>query len=121
MLIGYARVSTADQNLTLQKEALEKACCKRIYEDEISGTKDNRPGLLKALEQLRENDTLVVWKLDRLGRNVKNLIELVNELNSKNIHFKSLTDSIDTSTVSGRFFFHVMASLAQEDGKRINC
>ena len=107
MLIGYARVSTTDQNLSLQKDALEKAGCERIYEDELSGTKDNRPGLLKALEMLRENDTLVVWKLDRLGRSVKSLIELVSELNSKNVHFKSLTDSIDTSTPSGRFFFHV--------------
>ena len=68
MLIRYVRVSTTDQNLTLQKDALEKAGCERIYEDELSGTKDNRPGLLKAIEMLRENDTLVVWKLDRLGR-----------------------------------------------------
>ena len=81
MLIGYARVFTTDQNLRLQKEALEKAGCERIYEDEISGTKDNKPWLIKALEHLREHDTLVVWKLDRLGRSVKSLIELVGELN----------------------------------------
>ncbi len=98
MLIGYARVSTTDQNLKLQKDALIKVGCEKIYEDELSGTKDNRPGLSKAIEMLRENDTLVVWKLDRLGRSVKSLIELISELNSKNIHFKSLTDSIDTST-----------------------
>ena len=74
MLIGYARVSTSDQNLLSQKDALEKAGCERIYEDEQSGTKDNRTGLSKALEMLREKDTLVVWKLDRLGRSVKSLL-----------------------------------------------
>ena len=113
MLIGYARVSTNDQNLSLQKEALEKCGCEKIYEDKISGTRASRPGLDKTLEMLREGDTLVVWKLDRLGRSVKNLIILVSDLNKKGIHFKSLTDSIDTSTPSGRFFFHIMASLAE--------
>ncbi len=119
MLIGYARVSTADQNLALQKEALEKAGCERIYEDTISGTRAERPGLTKALEMLRSGDTLVVWKLDRLGRSVKNLIALVGDLNANGIHFKSLTDSIDTGTPSGRFFFHVMASLAEMERELI--
>lgn len=119
MLIGYARVSTTDQNLSLQKEALEKAGCERIYEDTISGTRVERPGLAKALEMLRSGDTLVVWKLDRLGRSVKNLITLVGDINAKGIHFRSLTDSIDTGTPSGRFFFHVMASLAEMERELI--
>ena len=113
MLIGYARVSTQDQNLDLQIDALTKAGCTKIVDDKISGSRAERPGLAKAMELLREGDTLVVWKLDRLGRSVKNLVDLVGELAKKGIHFKSLTDSIDTSTPSGRFFFHIMASLAE--------
>ncbi len=113
MLIGYARVSTQDQNPALQIEALTKAGCKKIFEDKISGSRAQRPGLVKALEILREGDTLVVWKLDRLGRSVKNLVDLVGELHKQNIQFKSLTDAIDTGIASGRFFFHVMASLAE--------
>ena len=119
MLIGYARVSTSDQNLNLQKDALLKIGCEKIYEDEISGTIKVRPGLDKTLEMLRAGDTLVVWKLDRLGRSVKNLISLISDLNSKDIHFKSITDSIDTSTPSGRFFFHVMASLSEMERELI--
>jgi DNA invertase Pin-like site-specific DNA recombinase len=119
VLIGYARVSTSDQNLNLQKDALLKIGCEKIYEDEISGTIKSRPGLDKTLEMLRTGDTLVVWKLDRLGRSVKNLISLISDLNSKDIHFKSITDSIDTSTPSGRFFFHVMASLSEMERELI--
>jgi len=113
MLIGYARVSTRDQNLDLQNEALIKAGCEKLFDDKISGSRAERPGLTKALEILRKGDTLVVWKLDRLGRSVKNLVDLVGELHKQGVQFKSLTDAIDTGTPSGRFFFHVMASLAE--------
>ena len=113
MLIGYARVSTQDQNLDLQAEALAKAGCKKIFDDKISGSHAERPGLAKVQETLREGDTLVVWKLDRLGRSVKHLVDLVGELHKRGVQFKSLTDAIDTGTASGRFFFHVMASLAE--------
>jgi len=113
MLIGYARVSTQDQNLDLQIEALTNAGCKKIFHEKTSGSRAERPEFSKALEVLREGDTLVVWKLDRLGRSVKNLVDLVGKLHKHGIQFKSLTDAIDTGIPSGRFFFHVMASLAQ--------
>jgi DNA invertase Pin-like site-specific DNA recombinase len=113
MLIGYARVSTQDQNLELQRKALIDAGCEKIFDDKVSGSRSERPGLATALGMLREGDTLVVWKLDRLGRSVKHLVDLVGELDELGVHFRSLTDSIDTSTASGRFFFHVMASLAE--------
>jgi DNA invertase Pin-like site-specific DNA recombinase len=113
MLIGYARVSTIDQNLNLQTEALNNAGCQKIFTDKISGSRNERPGLNQTLETLREGDTLVVWKLDRLGRSVKHLVDLISDLNKQNINFKSLTDAIDTTTTSGRFFFYVMASLSQ--------
>lgn len=119
MLIGYARVSTQDQNLDLQVKALTKAGCKKVFDDKISGTRAERPGLTAALAILREGDTLVVWKLDRLGRSVKNLVDLVGELHRQGVQFKSLTDSIDTGTASGRFFFHVMASLAEMERELI--
>ena len=119
MLIGYARISTQDQSLGLQRDALVQANCEKIYEDKISGTRSERPGLEFALEVLREGDTLVVWKLDRLGRSVKGLVSLVNDLSDRGVHFNSLTDNINTSTPSGRFFFHVMASLAQMERELI--
>jgi DNA invertase Pin-like site-specific DNA recombinase len=107
MRIGYARVSTRDQNLELQLDALNKAGCKRIFTDKLSGAQVERPGLKEAPSHLREADTLVVWKLDRLGRSVKGLVDLVNELEARKVHFQSVTDGLDTKTPAGRFFFHV--------------
>ena len=113
MLIGYVRVSTNDQNTALQRNALECAGCELIFEDKISGRTSDRPGLKRVLRTLSEGDTLVVWKLDRLGRSMRHLVGLVEELRERGINFKSLTDSIDTSSPMGRFFFHVMAALAE--------
>jgi DNA invertase Pin-like site-specific DNA recombinase len=113
MLIGYARVSSQDQILELQIDSLKAAGCGKIFTDKHSGAKKIRPGLEDATSHLREGDAFVIWKLDRLGRSVKGLIDFVSALETKGVHFQSLTDGIDTSTPSGRFFFHVMASLAQ--------
>lgn len=120
MLIGYARVSTTDQNLELQLSALTDAGCSRIFEDRQSGSRVERPGLSQAMSHLRKGDTLVVWKLDRLGRSVKALVEWVDQLRERGVEFRSLTDAIDTGTPSGRFFFHVMASLAEMERELIS-
>lgn len=113
MKIGYARVSTKDQNLDMQVIALKKEGCKKIHEEVISGAKSERPVLDNILNQLREGDTLVVWKLDRLGRSLKHLIELVHWFTENKIGLKSLNDPIDTTTSQGRLVFNIFASLAE--------
>ena len=113
MLIGYARVSTNEQNLDLQRDALQKAGCEQIYTDNVSGTKAHRPGLENALSHLRSGDTLVVWRLDRLGRSLRHLIDTVTELQDKGIGFKSLQESIDTTTSGGKLVFHIFGALAE--------
>ncbi len=113
MNIGYARVSTTDQTLALQEDALRNVDCKPIFRDTISGAKAERPGLQKALEYVREGDTLVVWRLDRLGRSLTHLLETVQDLEARGVGFKSLTENIDTTTPSGKLVFHLFAALAQ--------
>lgn len=113
MLIGYARVSTDDQNLDLQRDALKKAGCEQIFTDRVSGTKANRPGLTEALSHLRSGDILVVWRLDRLGRSLRHLIDTITELQERGVGFKSLTENIDTTTSGGRLVFNIFASLAE--------
>jgi DNA invertase Pin-like site-specific DNA recombinase len=113
MLIGYARVSTQDQTLNLQKDALEKLGCNKIFTDTASGAKAERNGLEEALEYVREGDTLVVWRLDRLGRSLKHLIETITELNNRKIGFRSIQENIDTTTSGGKLIFHIFGALAE--------
>src|SRR5437868_9457738 len=113
MLIGYARVSTQDQTLNLQRDALEKIGCSKIFTDTISGSTTERKGLDQALAYVREGDTLVVWKLDRLGRTLKHLIETITDLSKRHIGFKSITENIDTTTSGGKLIFHVFGALAE--------
>jgi DNA invertase Pin-like site-specific DNA recombinase len=113
MLIGYARVSTADQTLNLQQDALQKAGCQRIFTDTASGTKQERKGLEEALSYVRQGDTLVVWRLDRLGRSLKHLIETITALSQRGIGFKSITENIDTTSSGGKLVFHIFGALAE--------
>jgi DNA invertase Pin-like site-specific DNA recombinase len=115
MLIGYARVSTDEQNLDLQRDALLKAgvSSKDIYTDKVTGVKADRPGLNLALTHLRDGDTLIVWRLDRLGRSLKHLIETVTTLKEQGVSFKSLTENIDTSTATGTLVFQIFGALAE--------
>ena len=119
MLIGYARVSTADQDLALQTDALTKAGCEKLFTDKASGAKADRPGLAEALRFARAGDCIVVWKLDRLGRSIQGLISLAADLSARKIDFRSLTDGFDTSTASGRLLFHILASVAEMERELI--
>src|SRR3954452_21699633 len=113
MLVGYARVSTQDQILALQQDALDKAGCERIFTDTASGAKAERKGLDEALAYVRAGDTLVVWKLDRLGRSIRHLIDVIKALQERGIGFVSLTEQIDSTTSGGKLVFHVFAALAE--------
>jgi DNA invertase Pin-like site-specific DNA recombinase len=115
MHIGYARVSKTEQNLDLQRDALKKAGCheKNIFTDKMTGTKAERKGLEQAMTHLREGDTFVVWRLDRLGRSLKHLIETVTKLQEQHIAFKSITENIDTATATGQLVFHIFGALAE--------
>jgi DNA invertase Pin-like site-specific DNA recombinase len=113
MLIGYARVSTADQPLDLQKDALQQAGCTKIFTDTASGAKAERTGLDEALNYVRQGDTLVVWRLDRLGRSLTHLIDTITTLNNRKIGFKSITENIDTTTSGGKLIFHIFGALAE--------
>ena len=113
MKIGYARVSTKDQNLALQRDALLKEGCRPIFEEKQSGAKSDRPELRRMIDQLREGDTVIIWKLDRLGRSLRDLVNLVTEIQEKGAGLKSLHDSIDTTTAQGKLTFHLFAALAE--------
>src|SRR5215211_3160469 len=113
MQIGYARVSTQEQTLNLQQDALTQAGCEQVFTDTVSGSQDDRPGLSDALSHLRPGDTLVVWRLDRLGRSLRHLIETVTELAQRGIGFRSLMEQIDTTTPGGKLVFHVFGALAE--------
>jgi DNA invertase Pin-like site-specific DNA recombinase len=112
-LIGYVRVSTHEQHLHLQQDALTAAGCLKICTDTINGAKSERKGLAEALDYIRAGDILVVWRLDRLGRSLKDLIERITDLHSRNIGFKSLTENIDTTTSGGKLIFHIFGALAE--------
>ncbi|MBV9132035.1 MAG: recombinase family protein [Chloroflexi bacterium] len=112
-LLGYARVSTTDQNPDLQLDALKAASCYRVFVDTASGALDDRPQLAKVLDQLRPGDTLVVWKLDRLGRSLRHLIDTVAELQRRDVGFRSLQENIDTTSPGGKLIFHIFGALAE--------
>ena len=113
MIIGYARVSTQEQNLDAQLDALKNANCEQIFEEKITGKHKDRPELKTCLKALRKGDVLIVWKLDRLARSLKDLVEIITELNDREIGFRSLTEAIDTTSATGRLVFHIFGALAE--------
>lgn len=113
MKVGYARVSTLEQNLDLQIDKLKKAGCERIITDRLTGSVSDRPGLTKLQDILRNGDSLVVWRLDRLGRSLKHLIEIVNDLEGRGVEFESLEESINTKTSTGKLIFHIFGAMAE--------
>jgi len=111
--IGYARISIQEQNITLQTDALKNSGCEKIFVDQITGVSKTRPGLDKAIKALQEGDTLVVWRLDRLGRSLKHLIEIITQLEERNIAFKSLQEAVDTNSSGGKLVFYIFGALAE--------
>lgn len=119
MLIGYARVSTQDQNPELQTDALEAEDCEQVYEERLSGKTRSRPQLEECLRALRKGDVLVVWRLDRLGRSLKDLVEIITDLEERGVAFKSITESIDTTSAGGKLVFHLFGALAEFESSLI--
>jgi DNA invertase Pin-like site-specific DNA recombinase len=115
---GYARVSTEDQNPALQLAALKRAGCQKVFKDERTGATTNRPSLLRCLKTLQDGDTLIVWKLDRLARSLRDLIAMLEDFNQRGIHFRSLTEEISTTTPGGKLVFHIFAALAEFESFR---
>ena len=113
MIVGYARVSTLEQNLELQRDALERAGCERVFEDQVSGVSTERPGWTQVKAMLRDGDTVVVWRLDRLGRSLKHLIETITELGDRGVGFRSVQENLDTTSAGGRLVFHIFGALAE--------
>jgi DNA invertase Pin-like site-specific DNA recombinase len=113
MNVGYARVSTGEQKMDLQLDALEEAGCEKIYTDELSGATSDRPGLQEAIDYVRPGDTLIVWRLDRFGRSLKDLVTKVERLREKDVGFKSLKENIDTTSSAGKLQFHIFSALAE--------
>ena len=113
MKYGYARISTIDQNADMQLKALQRAGCKKIFKDELSGATTKRPSLLRCIKTLQDGDTLIVWKLDRLARSLRDLVSMIEDFEKRGIHFRSLTEEINTTTPGGKLIFHIFAALAE--------